>query len=248
VTGPHLAAIVRHPIKSVGFEEVSAADLSPGLPLPGDRAWAVAHGAARLDAGQWAPKMNFLRGVAAAELMAIRAESRGSRLRLSHPRADSLEIEPATEGDRLLAWLAPLWPENRPAPARLVPAPATGLGDCPEPFLSVLSLVSLRALGQRMGRDLSIHRFRGNLWLDGLAPWEEFDLVGRRLRVGGAVLEIRERITRCQATTANPDTGRFDADTLGALEAGWGHTDFGTYAVVVEAGPVRRGDAVTVLA
>lgn len=241
-----LERIVRHPVKSVGVEELAEAVLTAGRPLPGDRAWAVAHAAAELPAdGGWAPKRNFLRGVAGPELMAIRAEtSEDGRIVLTHPRAGRIEIDPVREGERLVAWLTPLWPAGHPAPARLVAAPPTGLGDTPDPFVAVLSLASLRALGQRMGQDLSIHRFRGNLWLDGLAPWEEFDLIGRKLRIGGAVLAVREAITRCQATTANPETGRFDADTLGALEAGYGHRDFGVYAQVLDGGPVRRGDPV----
>lgn len=245
-----IAHICRHPIKSVGYEELPEVALAPGHPLPGDRAWAVAHTAAALAPGAWAPKMHFLRGVAGPELMAIRAitDPATGRLTLTHPRAGTLEVDPEADAPRLLAWLAPLWPEGRPPPARLVRAPATGLADNPDPFVSLLSCVSLRVLEQRMGRPLSIHRFRGNLWLDGLAPWEEFDLIGCRLRVGGAVLEIRERIGRCKATTANPETGRFDADTLGALEAGYGHTDFGIFAVVVEPGTLRNGDPVEVLA
>ena len=248
MTGPaRLARIVRHPIKAVGVEELEATTLTPGRPLPGDRAWAVAHAEARLDGG-WVPKMNFLRGVSGPELMAIRAETLADgRLTLHHPRAGRLDLDPATEGDRLVAWIAPLWPEGRPAPRRLVRAPDTGFCDIPDPWVSLLSLVSLRVLSQRMGRELSMHRFRGNLWLDGLAPWEEFDLVGHRLRIGGTLLAVRERITRCKATTANPDTGRYDADTLGALEEGWGHTDFGVYAEVLEGGPIRTGNAVQIL-
>jgi uncharacterized protein YcbX len=42
-----LAQIVRHPIKSVGFEELPAVTLTPDAPLPWDRHWAVAHKAAR---------------------------------------------------------------------------------------------------------------------------------------------------------------------------------------------------------
>ena len=38
------------------------------------------------------------------------------------------------------------------------------------------------------------------------------------------------------------------ADTLGTLETGWGHRDFGVYAEVVESGPVGPGDKVEVLA
>ena len=43
---------------------------------------------------------------------------------------------------------------------------------------------------------------------------------------------------------ANPETGRRDADTLGALDA-LGHQEFGLYAEVVAGGTIRCGDGVT---
>lgn len=248
-----LAHICRHPIKSVGFEELAQTVLSPDRPLPLDRQWAVAHAAAPFAGAPqgWEPKMHFLRGVASAELMAVRAshDDVAGRFALSHPRAGTLEIDPEDVADqaRLIEWLRPLWPETRPAPAHLVRRPHGALADNPEPFVSVLNLSSNRALGQRLGQALSIHRWRGNLWLDGLAPWEEFDLIGRSLRIGKARLEVVERITRCKATTANPETGRIDADTLTALETGYGHADFGVFALVRQGGEIRCGDAVEIL-
>ena len=95
----------------------------------------------------------------------------------------------------------------------------------------------------RLGQPLAMERFRGNIWLEGLAPFAEFELVGQTLRIGGATLRVREVITRCKATTANPETGLVDADTLRGLRAGWGHQDFGVYAEVVTGGRVAVGDA-----
>jgi uncharacterized protein YcbX len=108
--------------------------------------------------------------------------------------------------------------------------------------VSVKSLASLRALGERMGAALDPRRFRGNIWLDGLAPWEEFDWVGREIAIGGARLRVVERVVRCNATKNNPDTGIRDTDTLGALEAHYGHKEFGVYCEVIEAGAVAEGD------
>ena len=59
------------------------------------------------------------------------------------------------------------------------------------------------------------------------------------------MLRVTERIGRCKATMANPETGLRDADTLAALGT-WGHQDFGVYAEVVEVGPIAVGDAVAV--
>jgi hypothetical protein len=51
-------------------------------------------------------------------------------------------------------------------------------------------------------------------------------------------------IGRCRATGANPETGQQDADTMAALEGGFGHTDFGIYARVTRGGTVALGDEV----
>ena len=130
---------------------------------------------------------------------------------------------------------------DRPGPARVVRAPV-GMTDSAFPSIAILNRASLAALGGRLGMDLAMERFRGNLWVEGLAPWQEFELVGREVRVGGATLRVREIISRCKATTVDPDTGIPDADTLDALSAGWGHQDFGVYAEVVEGGHVAVGD------
>jgi uncharacterized protein YcbX len=113
--------------------------------------------------------------------------------------------------------------------------------------VSILSLASLRDLSARMQHDLSPHRWRGNLWLDGLEPWEEWGWIGRTIRIGEAELRVEERITRCRATSADPLTGVIDADTLGGLKAAFGHQDFGVYAVVTKAGRIATGDPAVVL-
>ena len=97
-----------------------------------------------------------------------------------------------------------------------------------------------------MEQALSIHRWRGNIWFDSDDPWAEFDWIGRDVKVGQAILRARERTDRCLATTANPDTGRRDADTLKALEK-FGHQDFSVRAEVIRGGTIRRDDNVELL-
>lgn len=243
-----LARICRHPVKSVGYEELARVTLTPGQPLPWDRAWAVAHEAAPFagDPDGWQPKMAFLRGWAEGQLMAIRArlDDRTRELTLTHPARPDFRALMPEGGDALVAWLRPLWPANRPAPDRLVARRDGGaLSDVPEPYLAIANLASNRDLGARLGQDLSIHRWRANLWLEGLEPWAEFDLIGREIAIGPARLRIEERITRCRATAANPETGQTDADTLGALDRAFGHQDFGVYARVIAGGDIAVGDA-----
>lgn len=247
-----LAAIWRHPIKSHGREELAEARLAEGASLPWDRHWAVAHEAARIDRANpaWVNWVNFSRGAKAPELMAIDAtlDEGAARLTLRHPDRPALTFRPDDpEGERaFLDWVRPLCPPGRAQPAYIHSVAGRGMTDTDYPSVSLINLASNADLSARMGLDLSPLRWRANLWLDGLAPWAERGWVGRRLTLGEAELEVTEPIVRCAATTANPATGRIDADTLGALRALHGEQVFGVYARVTRGGRVRRGDRAAV--
>ena len=237
-----LALITRHPIKAHGRELLASVVLSEGETLPFDRRWAVAHEAARLTPG-WVSCNNFLRGVKTPQLMAMEAAMEGTRVRLTHPTLGEIVVNPdeAEDAARLIAWVAPLVPEGRAQPVQVVRHDG-GLTDSDYPTVSILNLASLAELSACMGMELSPHRFRGNLWLEGAAPWAEWDWIGRRLQIGGAVLEVTERITRCRATCVDPVSGEVQGETLAALESGYGHKDFGVYAKVVQGGTIALHD------
>ena len=137
-------------------------------------------------------------------------------------------------------------PADRAASARIVRVPGRGMTDSDFPSVSLCNMASHRAVQQKLGKELSIRRWRGNIWFDGLPLWEESEWLGREVQIGQAVFHVRERITRCLATTANPDTGERDADTLGALNS-WNHQEFGVYAEVIRGGEIKTGDTVQVL-
>jgi uncharacterized protein YcbX len=238
-----LDRIWRFPIKGIGAEPLDQVTLSPGRPLPLDRAWAVLEAGGDASDG-WRACRNFLRGAKGPSLMAITARTDGAILHLSHPDRPDIAIDPTRDHAALFDWLAPIYPSERPAPAAIVAAPPEGMSDAPFASISILNAASLRALGQKLGQALDPRRFRGNLLIEGLAPWEEFDLVGKTLSIGDARLEVVEPITRCRATEANPDTGHRDANTLRGLEDGWGHQDCGVYAMVRSGGPIARGNTV----
>lgn len=240
-----LTAIYRHPIKAHGREALASVLLSEGECLPFDRLWAVAHEAARLTDG-WSRCANFSRGAKAPALMAITCTlDEGARsITLRHPNRPELTFRPDDNPPEFLDWVRPLMPTDRAASERIVSA-GRGMTDSEFPSVSILSTSSLADLSARMGTDLSQHRWRGNLWIDGLPPFAEFDLIGQLIRIGDATLRIEERITRCKATTANPETGIIDADTLAGLHGAYGHRDFGVYATVVQGGTIRLGDKVS---
>lgn len=241
-----LAHIWRHPIKGIGAEALERADLTIGRPVPMDRAFAVLEAGGDAAEG-WRSCRNFLRGAKGPSLMAITAKTEGEVIRLSHPERPDITINPVTDATALFDWLAPIYPEDRSPAVGLVTAPPEGMSDAPFASVSILNLSSLAALSADAGMDLDMRRFRGNLWLKGAAPWEEFDLIGKTIQIGGARLKIVEPIGRCRATEANPETGKRDVNTLALLERGWGHTEFGVYAEVISSGAIALGNSVEVI-
>lgn len=243
-----LTAIWRFPIKSHGREALDTVNLTAGQTLPWDRHWAVAHDQSQVDGTEWAPCQHFSRGSKAPALAAISAhlDEDSGKVTLSHPDRDDLTFHPDTEGDRLIDWGQGLVPDNRAQSARVVRGQQRGFTDSDFPSITLCNLSSHRAVEQRVGHALSIHRWRGNLWFDGGAPWEEFDWINREIRIGEAILIPRERTDRCLATHNNPDTGIRDTNMLSALDS-WNHRDFSVRAKVLRGGRIATGDSVEVL-
>jgi len=244
-----LAHIWRYPIKGHGAEPLEGVTLTQAKALPFDRVWAVTHEGSKPVGDAWITCANFSRGAKAPQLMAITShlDEATGQITLRHPARPDLTFDPETTPEALIEWVRPLIPADRAASVGLARVPGVALTDTAFPSISLNNLATNRSVADALGQPLSPLRWRGNLWFDGLAPFEEFEWVGRRLSLGGAELTVRERITRCLATTANPETGMRDADTLGALQENWGHQQFGVYAEVTKSGPVTVNDKITVL-
>lgn len=247
----HVTEIFRHPLKSHGREALQKVSLSAGMTMPWDRRWAVVHESSNADGSKWVPCANFSRGSKAPALMAITAKMHEATqtLTLSHPERKDFTFQPddTRQLSGFLAWVKPLMPTERAQSVRIIRIAERGMTDTDFPSISINSHASLRALSEHMKTPLSPLRWRGNIWLDGLEPWSEHSWVGKVFSIGSAVFEGIEPIVRCLATTANPETGTRDADTLNGLKSGWKHQNFGLYAKVIEAGDTTLNDEVKLL-
>lgn len=115
--------------------------------------------------------------------------------------------------------------------------------------ISVCSTASVEALAVAAGsHSVDGRRFRQNIYLSGASPHEEDTWLAGELRVGGALLRVKMRDSRCIITTHSPDSGEVDMDTLKVIASY--RTDqpkevnFGVYCTVAEPGGVRVGDEV----
>ncbi|MEM8840329.1 MAG: MOSC N-terminal beta barrel domain-containing protein [Pseudomonadota bacterium] len=246
-----VATLCRHPVKSLGEECLDQVTLTAGKHMPWDRVWAVCHGNTGFDPAkpEWVRARNFVTQTFVPNLarITISLDEASGEIALTHPDAEPLTVDPDTSPQALCDWLLPLAKDQRPGPYQVARLPQAAFTDFPDTHLAINSTSSLKALEQAAGMHLHRTRFRANLWLDGLAPWEEFEWIGREIGVGDARLRVTERVKRCNATTANPATGLRDMDVPALLMEKWGHQDFGVYAQVIGGGTIETGTPVAVL-
>jgi uncharacterized protein YcbX len=142
-------------------------------------------------------------------------------------------------------------------PLRLVQSAPGAAVDRGRGEVSLVSEESLAELARQAGRDrVDGRRFRMLFHVEGCAPHEEEEWVRHTVRIGDAVVRVRNDVGRCAITTQNPETGVPDLDTLRTIDgyrgrtrnvAGKVHIPFGVYGEVVRAGAVRVGDPVELL-
>jgi uncharacterized protein len=134
-------------------------------------------------------------------------------------------------------------------PVRLLRADEPG-GGFDEAPVSLLSEASLEELARQSGEnEVDGRRFRMLVHMSGTRPHEEDEWIGRRVRVGEAIVRVTKQDARCRMTTRNPETGVRDFDTLRAIKSYRGvrdgkAIDFGVYADVEQPGRLRVGDPV----
>jgi uncharacterized protein YcbX len=137
------------------------------------------------------------------------------------------------------------------APLRLV-APEVGVDRGRQGGVSVISRASVRELAEFAGREwIDVRRFRMLVEIDGVEPYEEDSWVGRKVRIGAAVMRMRGNVGRCLITSRDPDSAKTDLPTLDLLASHRGGVHgteplpFGIHGEVLEPGIISVGDPVT---
>lgn len=251
MTDGRVTAIRRFPVKGLGPETLDSVALAPGTPFPLDRAWAIENGPSGFDpaAPERLSKLKFLMLMRHPRLAALetRFSAEGRVLELRGDGGITVrgalgEAAGRTAIDRFLA--EHMAQDLRGAP-RIVTAESHTFSDTGLPLISLIARESVEALARLAGRPVSPLRFRGNVEIEGLAPWQEFDLVNQELALGAELtVRVVEPIQRCAATTVDPGTGAPDLDIPALLDRSFGHRRFGVYAEVVRGGRIGPGDAV----
>jgi uncharacterized protein len=255
VTSATIASLYRYPVKGLSPERLMSAALEADGHFPGDRMFAIENGPSGFDpaAAEHLPKMKFLM---------LMKQERLARLRTSFD--DASGVLTIRQGGHVVAagnvrtlegraaleafFATAMADELRGAPKVLTAPPGYRFMDSKGGFMSIIDLASVAAIANAAGREsIDPLRFRANVHVEGLGAWGEFALLGRRVQLGEAELEITKRIDRCAATDVDPTAGIRDMRMVSLLQQSFGHHDCGVYARVIRSGVIAPDDALTVL-
>jgi uncharacterized protein len=264
-----IAALHYYPVKSAAGIELEQAPLTRAG-FEDDRRWMLVTDAGRFITQREVPRLALLKPqVTPGALLLAAPQLRQISIALSRQgprRAVSVwqdRCEAFDEGDEAAAWLSAFLGlacrlvRFDPAQRRLSERAWTGEFEAENRFsdgfpILALNAASLTDLNSRLAARLPMNRFRPNIVLEGLSPYDE-DRIDE-LCGAGVRLKLVKACTRCRITATNQDSGEVEGDeplrTLRAYryDARLHGVCFGQNAIVVEGNgaTLRRGQLLAI--
>ncbi|HSK38158.1 MAG TPA: MOSC domain-containing protein [Arenibaculum sp.] len=249
----HLLKIFRYPIKALSAESLDAVELAAGAGLPHDRRFAIVRRQPGVGPSGMAPltRANLFTLAYHERLGALetRFDPETGVLAIQRNGRQVVRGQISTPMGRILIdqFLAAYLKDEAPGMPHLVQTSGKPFTDLPHPGVSIVNQASIADLEHRITQaPVDVRRFRANLVVDGVPPWEESKWPGRRLRIGPALLEVTASIQRCAATMVAPGTGTRDLNIPNELVRGTGRNACGVHARVLVGGPIAPGDPVEI--
>lgn len=261
---PQVVALYRYPIKGFSPERCEYLQVLADGRVAGDRVLGFRFANATVVDDAWGSKHDFVALVNTPGLakLTLCLNPSSLQLQLSLEGQRLLETGLDTSGRKRMAQTIADYVcqcPNNPLSAHPERLPLSLVGDGitpryqdnPAGHLSLHSRGSLTSVALAIGHEpLDERRFRSNIVLDGLAPWQEQVWLGRSIAIGTLRFTVAIPKTRCLAIDANPCTGERDLPLLKTLSQHC-HPDKPTFAVGLQlqgtGGYLQLGDEVRLL-
>ena len=255
---PVVKNIIRYPIKGLSGEYLDNIILKKRQVMPGDREFAFARYNVRYNDSNptHLKKTNFLALVKEEKLAKLHSTFSPKTKHLVIKFAEKIVIDQYIRDKKSVEKVEVFFQEYLNLPINEKPYLLQGLpvklndglthsfSDIPEKAVSIVSLNTVMALEQKVGKSINPLRFRANIMIEGGTPWEEFYWVGKKIQIGDCVLEVFKKTQRCAATMVNPLNGDRDINIPKEINSHFGHIDLGVYAKVIKSGKVSNLDKV----
>ncbi|MEC8126066.1 MAG: MOSC domain-containing protein [Pseudomonadota bacterium] len=193
-----LQSITRYPLKGFAGEQLNKASIYRFKTLQGDRQHALKYAERNPPKHEgWRPKKFFMQSVQTYLCSQISVDWTSEMVHFDY-HGDVLAIDrDPFDGDTLAQWIRSLSPDLGQLTLETL---TTGFTDEREAYLSLLNRSTVTAIAEATDTSDHPERYRSNLLIDGVHPFEELSWVGSTLQIGKATFEVIEPIVRCRAT------------------------------------------------
>jgi len=113
--------------------------------------------------------------------------------------------------------------------------------------VSLLNIQSINDFQQKIDKKIEISRFRGNIYIDGIKPWEERKWIGKIIKISNVSFRVEKNIPRCVAINLKPKTDDNSLNLLQSLKKNYNHFEMGIYLTALDGGEINLGDKVEII-
>ena len=110
--------------------------------------------------------------------------------------------------------------------------------------ISLLNIQSINDFQKKIDKKIEAPRFRGNICVDGMAPWQEREWIGKVIKINNISFKVEKNIPRCVAINLKPKTDNSDLNLLQSLKKAYNHFDMGIYLRSLNNGKIKVGDTI----
>jgi len=115
-------------------------------------------------------------------------------------------------------------------------------------FINSVSLINVQSIidfQKKIGKEIEVPRFRGNICIDGLKAWEERNWIGKIIKINDISFKVEKNIPRCVAINLKPKTDNSSLNLLHSLKKTYNHFDMGIYLTPLNGGKIKISDTVS---
>ena len=110
--------------------------------------------------------------------------------------------------------------------------------------VSLININSIRDFEKKIDANIEFERFRANLYIDGIEPWNERKWINKILKINNVSFKVERHISRCSATNLQPNTDNATINLPKTLKKYYNHIDMGIYLKPLNDGEINVGNQV----
>ena len=113
--------------------------------------------------------------------------------------------------------------------------------------VSLLNIQSINDFQKKIDKKIEVPRFRGNICVDGMEPWQEREWIGKVININNISFKVENNIPRCVAINLKPRTDDNSLNLLQSLKKTYDHFEMGIYLTPLDDGEINLGNKIEII-